>query len=206
MLVHSCNFHLAPEHTHPQKRENWNPYNHRLYPHRWKGLLTAWQSRCHQALTHCLDLFLLPYCLPPLAFSSLASNLSTCSSLAIESSKNSLLCWPTLIGKWLQMRRRPEIRELQLKLQSGRGKGIGHCTSVMLDSGSWCACMQDVHQYIIFLYWILVDNNSWLFIYLFTVALLFVSVGGRAAEKQGSAWVITQKKLCWEYSSHSFAV
>lgn len=71
----------------------------------------------------------LPYCLPPLAFLSLPSSLSTYSSLAVESSKTSLLCWPTPIGKWLQMRKRLEIRELQLKLQSGRGRGTGHCTS-----------------------------------------------------------------------------
>lgn len=108
-------------------------------------------------------------CLPPLAFFSLPSNLSTYFSLAVESSKTSLLCWPTPIGKWLQMTRRPEVRELQLKLQSGRGQGTGHCTSVMLDSGSWCACMPDVHQYVTFLNWILANKNSWLgfSIYLF---------------------------------------
>lgn len=103
------------------------------------------------------------YCLPTLAFSSLPSNLSTYSSFAVESSKTSLLCWPTLIGKLLQMRKRPEIRELQLKLQSGRGQG----TSVMLDSGSWCACMQDVHQYITFFneFWLIIIAG-YLFIYL----------------------------------------
>jgi len=72
----------------------------------------------------------------------------------------------------------------------------------------WCwiqdpdahACKTCSNIFMKFLYWILVDNNSWLFIYL-PVTLLFVRVGGRGAAKQGSAWVITQKKLCWEHSS-----
>lgn len=78
------------------------------------------------------------YGLNPLAVSSLPPNLSTYSSLAVESSETSLFHWPAAIDKQLKMRTRPETGELQLRFLSGRGQGTSHDTSVMLGSGSRC--------------------------------------------------------------------
>lgn len=110
----------------------------------------------------------LPYCLPSLAFPSLPSNLSTYTSLALESSKPSLLWWPTLICKWLQIRRRPEIREFQLELRSWGGKAqvIAQVRYWIQDPGvpACRMCTSILHFFIEF--WFIIIAG-YLFIYLF---------------------------------------